>query len=351
MARKDIKPQQPLPRSKFRESVFSRDGHKCVVCGDPAADAHHIVERRLWPSDNCGNYVENGASVCEPCHLRAGSTEISCEDLRERCGITRIVLPPHLYPDSTYDLWGNLVLEDGTRLPGELFLDESVQKILAPVLHLFRSHVKYPRTYHVPWSPGATRDDRIMTSLKAFEGERVVVTEKLDGECTTLYRDFVHARALDYVSHPSRGRVKALHNVVKHDIPEGWRVCGENLTAVHSIRYDSLPSFFMVFSIWDQYNRCLSWDDTIEYASMLGLTAVPVLYDGVFDPIAIKSLYDDVKDRDRSEGYVVRLADSFPFRKFRFSAGKYVREGHVQATHGHWYRREVVFQNIKDLDA
>ena len=314
------------------------------MCGESAKDAHHIVERRLWPDG--GYYVDNGASVCEPCHLKAGSTEIGCEELREKCGIESILLPPHLYPDSRYDLWGNLILDNGYRLPGELFQDESVQKVLGPVLHLFRKHVKYPRTYHLPWSPGATRDDRVMEAIK-FEGHHVVVTEKMDGENTTFYNGFVHARALDYVSHPSRGRVKALHSRIQQDIPEGWRVCGENLTAVHSIRYEELPSFFLVFSIWDQYNRCLSWNDTVEYAEMLGLRTVPVLYKGVFDETVIRALYD-VTDREKSEGYVVRIAESFPFRKFRDVVGKFVRSGHVQETHGHWYRRDIEFQKIAE---
>lgn len=348
MTRKPISSPRLLTRDAFRDAVFTRDGYKCVVCGESAVDAHHIIDRKLWPSDTCGNFVDNGASVCEPCHLKAGSTEIGCDELRGKCGIERIVLPPHFYPDSRYDLWGNQILDTGYRLPGELFLDESVQKILTPVLHLFRKYVKYPRTYHVPWSPGATRDDRIMKSLKFFEGQHVVVTEKMDGENTTFYNGFVHARALDYVNHPSRGRVKALHSRIQQDIPEGWRVCGENLTAIHSIRYEGLPSFFLVFSIWDQYNRCLSWSDTVEYAEMLGLRTVPVLYEGVFNETIIRALYDPVTDREKSEGYVVRLAESFSFSKFRDVVGKFVRAGHVQETHGHWFRREIEFQKLSE---
>ncbi|MDM8549714.1 hypothetical protein QUF72_06550 [Desulfobacterales bacterium HSG2] len=34
-------------RDIFRESIFKRDNHKCVVCGEPAQDAHHIIERRI----------------------------------------------------------------------------------------------------------------------------------------------------------------------------------------------------------------------------------------------------------------------------------------------------------------
>ena len=37
-----------LTRDEFREGVFARDHNNCVICGEPAADAHHIVERRLF---------------------------------------------------------------------------------------------------------------------------------------------------------------------------------------------------------------------------------------------------------------------------------------------------------------
>jgi hypothetical protein len=39
---------------------------------------------------------------------------------------------------------------------------------------------KYPRTFHLPDSPGATADDKIQHDLSWLDGE-LVVTEKLDG--------------------------------------------------------------------------------------------------------------------------------------------------------------------------
>lgn len=51
-----------LTRDDFREFVFKRDNHKCVVCGEPAVDAHHILERRLF--HDSGYYLDNGASLC-----------------------------------------------------------------------------------------------------------------------------------------------------------------------------------------------------------------------------------------------------------------------------------------------
>jgi hypothetical protein len=335
-----------LTRDEFREQVFARDRHRCVVCGGPAVDAHHILERKLWGDG--GYYLENGASVCEEHHIAAEQTVISCDDLREKCGITKLVLPEHLYRDQLYDKWGNPILPNGQRMKGELFTDVSVQKILGPVLHLFTNRVKYPRTYHLPWSPGVTKDDRVISDLSCFVDQPVVVTAKMDGENTTMYRDGIHARSLEYDPHPSRDWVKALHARIAHEIPENWRICGENLYARHSIHYAHLDDLFLVFSIWDGL-RCLPWKDTVEYANMLGLRTVPVLVEGrTWDKGFDKELIDlgatlekNGLNGDQAEGYVVRLADEFTYGAFRRSAGKYVRANHVQ-THGHWIRQQLV---------
>jgi RNA ligase len=325
-----------LTRDAFREGVFARDGQKCVVCGSTEKlDAHHILERRLWPDG--GYYMANGATVCEEHHLEAEATTLGCDRLRELCGTTKFPLPPHLYSDQPYDKWGNPILPNGTRLRGELFDDPSVQKVMAPVLALFTNRVKYPRTYHLPWSPGTTDDDRVIDDLKGFEGERVIVTVKMDGENTTMYRDYLHARSLDYDHHPSRSWVRALHGRIAHEIPEGWRLCGENLYAKHSIKYEHLADYFLLFSIWNDKNVCLSWDETCEWAELLGLQMVPMLYMGLWDEESVRISNISHDGADPCEGYVVRVARELHYREFRRAVAKYVRKDHVQ-THGHWMR-------------
>jgi len=119
------------------------------------------------------------------------------------------------------------------------------------------NYYKYPRTPHLPWSPGVSADDITQFSLLSFEGADVVVTEKMDGENTSLYRDHSHARSLDSIHHSSRDWLKQWHGTFAHNIPLGWRICGENLFARHSVRYDHLASYFYGFSIWDDTNQAL----------------------------------------------------------------------------------------------
>lgn len=201
--------------------------------------------------------------------------------------------------------------------------------------------VKYPRTFHLPWSPGATDDDKILDDVAHFEGKIVVVTEKLDGENCTIGRNYSHARSTDSANHPSRDWVKQFAAGFQFDIPDGWRLCGENLFAKHSIGYDALPSYFMLFSIWDNTNTCLSWDDTVEYAAMLGVHHVPVLYKGPWDEEKIRKIFDGNSSvGGTAEGYVVRNAGSFPYSAFGRNIAKYVRKGHVQ-TDTHWMQQAI----------
>lgn len=332
-----------LTRDAFREGVFARDKGQCVLCSGAAVDAHHILERRLWGDG--GYYLDNGASVCARHHLDCERTLISLEDVREAAGISRILVPEHMYPDECYDKWGNVVLANGQRTRGELFFDESVQKVLAEggVLNLFTSRVKFPRTHHLPWSPGVHSDDRVLGRLSAFDGRRVVVTRKMDGENTTLYPDYTHARSVDSRTHPSRSWVKQFWSRFAHDIPPEWRVCGENLYSQHSLAYQDLPSYFMGFSIWNERNVCLDWDQTLEWFELLGIEPVPVLYDGPFDRKIIQSMWSK-SDAQVHEGYVVRVADSFTLAQYRTHVGKFVREGHVQ-TSPHWMHGRRIIPN------
>ncbi|MEU1894610.1 RNA ligase family protein [Streptomyces pristinaespiralis] len=199
-----------------------------------------------------------------------------------------------------------------------------------------RTH--YPRTAHLPWSPGATSDDVRVTELDGLRGREVVVTEKLDGENTTLYRDGLHARSLDSAHHPSRAWVKALQGRVAHRIPEDWRVCGENMFARHSIAYDDLESHFYGFSVWDELGWCLDWDRTVAFLRDLGVPVPRVLWRGVFDERALRALKLDLA---RQEGYVVRTADGFMAEEFGQRVAKWVRAGHVR-TDTHWMHAAVV---------
>ena len=203
---------------------------------------------------------------------------------------------------------------------------------------------KYPRTPHLPWSPGVSDDDVRVVDLGHFEGREVVVTEKLDGENTTLYRDHLHARSLDSAHHPSRTQVKRIHGRIAGEIPEGWRICGENMQARHSIQYLELLDYFYVFSIWTADNVALSWPETVAWCELLELPTVPVLKaPGLWNADEVQALE---LDTERQEGYVVRVTDGFAYDQFATHLAKWVRRAHVQSDQ-HWMHQEMVPNQLK----
>jgi hypothetical protein len=236
------------------------------------------------------------------------------------------------------------------RMCGDLFDEEPVQKMIRPVIHLFTEKVKYPRTFHFPWSPGLKNDDRMLETTEGWEGTEVVITEKMDGEGTTMYKNDIHARSLEFEPQPWRTHIKAIHGATAYEIPEGFRVCGENLTAVHSIKYagaSALPSYFQVFNIWKGMT-CLSWAETMEWSALLNLWTVPLIYWGPYSDDLCKDLCK-MLNPETQEGLVVRPARAFHMKEFPYVVGKYVRAKHVQ-TDEHWTRKPVEYNELEGPD-
>lgn len=329
-----------LTRIEFNEHVSKRDNYACVICEKSANEVHHIIERKLWHDG--GYYLDNGATLCSEHHYLAEQTILTCDQIRLSANIQNIILPEHLDIDSNYDKWGNMVLSNGTRLKGEMFYTEQVQKILksADLLNIFTKYIKYPRTFHLPHSH-MSDDDKRLVDDSIFLNKNVVVTIKMDGENTTMYNDYIHARSINSGDHPSRDRVKGIWGSIKYMLDDDLRLCGENMYAKHTIEYNNLTSYFLLFSVWHQ-DICLSWQETIEFANLLGLQTVPVLYQGIYDLDVIENLF---KEHPTAEGYVVRLVDSFRYYQFKNSTAKYVKPKFLEdlkKQSGHWQTKKVI---------
>lgn len=198
---------------------------------------------------------------------------------------------------------------------------------------------KYGRTFHLPISPGATSDDKIMSLLQGLMVDDLVVTEKMDGENTTIHAAGCHARSPDSRHHPSRDWLKAFAAGISPFLAKGERIVGENLYARHSVAYDALPSYFLGFA-WIIEDEIESWDLTLARFEELGIQPVSTLYRGAYRA----GLFDDLAqtlDLTNQEGFVARIAASFPESDMPRHVGKYVRAGHVQ-TETHWMKAELI---------
>lgn len=205
---------------------------------------------------------------------------------------------------------------------------------------------KYPRTAHFNFSEGATSDDKIMKNSNIFIGKTVVITEKMDGENTTIYRDYYHSRSLDskHREYHSYLLTKILP-LIQYQIPNNWRLCGEYLYAKHSIKYNDLEDYFLLFSIWNENNNCLNWEDTKKFSELLGLKTVPELYIGKFDEELVKKLAKEIVLKG-GEGLVVRNFNSFNYDEFSNNIAKFVRANHVQ-TENNWANTTIEKNELK----
>lgn len=205
--------------------------------------------------------------------------------------------------------------------------------------------VKYPRTYHFPWSQTVASDDKRIDTTNHFVDKNVIITIKQDGESTSMYPDYMHARSLDSKHNFTRDWAKKLHSILKFDIPEGWIFSFENMAYFHSIYYDDLESFCYLLNIWKDDGYCLSQNELDTYAEVLDLAQPKVIYKGIYDENIISKLHLDknIIDLNKDEGYVMRVVDSFHRNDFSKNVAKFVRANHVQVSENgeeeHWLKR------------
>jgi len=207
---------------------------------------------------------------------------------------------------------------------------------------------KFPSIPHLPWSATIQKDDQENKNIDSFLGKRIYITEKLDGENTTIYSDgYIHARSIDSKNHPSRNWVKNMAS--KLDIPNGYRICGENLYAKHSIFYDNLTSYFQVFAIWKE-DVCLSVYEMIRFCTEIDLFTTPLIFSGQFfdekEFLDWHKNYIKTSDLNKTEGYVVRLEKSFTINDFSNCIAKFVRPNHVQ-TDEHWMSKDIIKNKMR----
>ena len=206
--------------------------------------------------------------------------------------------------------------------------------------------IKYPRTPHLSFSEGATKDDRILTSDDIFKDKEVVVTVKMDGENSTIYHDGTyHARSLSSIHRDYHSWLLSYIPTIQYMIPEWYRLCGEYMYAKHSISYDDLESYFLAFCLWNDKNESVSWDEFEKFCTDNHIAYVPVIYRGIYDRELIESLAKQIVAKNQ-EGLVVRNVDSFHFSEFSNNVAKYVRKDHVQ-TDEHWSNAKIEVNMLK----
>lgn len=210
---------------------------------------------------------------------------------------------------------------------------------------------KYPRSMHVPFSPGTTSDDRLMSEaeFETFVGEILVITEKLDGSNVCLTSDELFARTHSGPpAHVSFDPLKKLHSILRHQIDKNLSVFGEWCYAVHSIEYSMLQHHLNIFGVRDDSTgEWWNWDSVLMMSEHLNIPTVPVILVGAFGSkeelkntietfANLSSVYGPTR-----EGLVVRKFYDVSVDEGKLvGLAKWVRKNHVQ-TDEHWTRKKV----------
>ncbi|MCK9597126.1 hypothetical protein M0R19_08135 [Candidatus Pacearchaeota archaeon] len=208
--------------------------------------------------------------------------------------------------------------------------------------------IKYPRTYHLPFSQEIHSDDKTHINPEFFINKPIIITEKLDGGNCCLNDGKVYARSVNSETNcPSFNYIKNKHAWKTLECKDIFYY-GENMFAKHSIKYTKLTDYFYIFAILKD-DMWLPWELVKELSYEKQWKTVPVLYEGKFN--TIKQLQEWMDKyisypgtySNETEGFVIRISDSFSFNEFSLNVAKYVRKGHVQ-TDKHWSKNWI--QNL-----
>ena len=221
---------------------------------------------------------------------------------------------------------------------------------------------RFPPTPHLAWlaKDGIPRDDKVLspTEAQALLSGDVVVEEKLDG--ANLGLSLAPEGALraqnrgQYLGEPHAGQFARLPAwLAQHE--DGLRAVlrpelilfGEWCAARHSLGYDALPDWFLLFDVYDRGSRRFwSTPRRNELAAEAGLFTVPLVSSGRTTLAALKQLIMDTPSRYRAglplEGVVVRResGDSCEAR------AKLVRPDFAQAIDTHWRKRAIEWNRV-----
>ena len=195
---------------------------------------------------------------------------------------------------------------------------------------------KFHRIPHMPFSLQVHRDDKIHSDPEIFVNKLVVITEKLDGSCTSLHDGETFSKSGDKACGKWFSVIKA--NYATKTCFSKRTFFGETMYAKHSIFYDKLSEWFYLFAIMNEDGIILDWKDIANNGIF---KTVPVLFVGTFDSIydienfMMAEIENPSAFGNEREGFVIRLAHKFHINDAETCVAKFVRKDHVQ-TDIHW---------------
>lgn len=219
---------------------------------------------------------------------------------------------------------------------------------------------RFPHTPHIAWlGTGMPRDDKVLAPHEAAHllSGPVVVEEKLDGANLGLsLAPDGNLRAQNrgqYLVEPYSGQFSRLPSwlgahraALTQSLSPELILFGEWCAAKHSLHYEALPDWFVVFDVYDRAaGRFWSSERRNAFTRELGLVSVPELLRGESDMQGLITLLREARSRYRTgppEGIVIRR-DAGDLCEAR---AKLVRAEFTQTIAEHWSSRGLVWNRV-----
>lgn len=220
---------------------------------------------------------------------------------------------------------------------------------------------RFPRTPHIAWlGDGAPRDDKLLSPAEVDELLQgpVVVEEKLDGaNLGVSVGPDGRLRAQNrgaWLTEPMGGQFKRLPQWLAarqarlvDALGEDLIVFGEWCAARHSLDYQALPDWWLMFDVYDRRaGRFWSTRRRDKLALDAQLAVVAKLAEGYETPERLAERVTRGRSRYRDgalEGIVVRREDE----DWLLGRGKLVRADFTQAIGSHWRTRRLEWNRLR----
>lgn len=223
------------------------------------------------------------------------------------------------------------------------------------------SYFRFPSTPHLAWLGQTTvpRNDKLLSASdqQALLAGEVLVEEKIDGANIGLSLSengtLLAQNRGQYLTAPYTGQFMRLpewlmqhEEKIRDQLNAPLILFGEWTAARHSIRYDRLPDWFLLFDVYDRAAGGF-WNSRRRdaLASAAGLAIVPTLLRGQTDLAELKQLLAQGSSQYRAgpmEGLVVRR-ETTDWCECR---AKLVRADFTQAINEHWSRRHIEWNQV-----
>ncbi|RST86483.1 DNA ligase [Aquibium carbonis] len=219
---------------------------------------------------------------------------------------------------------------------------------------------RFPHTPHLAWlGKDKPRGDKVLLphEIQDFLDSVVIVEEKVDGANLGISRaddfEILLQNRGSYISMPYRGQFARLNSWLGERRESLEKVLepklilfGEWCAATHSLFYDRLPDWFLLFDVYCREKKeFLTTIDRNTLAQKGGLSTVPEIARGHFALHQLTDLLLNVRSQFRDgaiEGLVIRTEDETGC----IARAKLVRPDFSQAIQEHWSSRPLSWNRV-----